>query len=279
MGNIYPKAQQEQTLEVRRKLLERLNALPTGSTVWRETVENLINELLQEMDETREERKSPEKGTFWDFSREKSEPCFAGDDRITLRPAAPGDAAFYSDIRAQYSILYKSAYYRVKENQESLFSREALAPQVFFCIIEDKKEACPVGYLGVKDTGAALWEVAIELDRAHTRQGLGPRSIRLYLNELFRITGRSEFQAVVEADNVPSQKCFEGLGAKLVGLCGSVLLKTEEEKERFEEKNLRLIDDHMRELAARLGVEPRKLLSHLLDYRLSFPLRDGAPIK
>ena len=55
----------------------------------------------------------------------------------------------------------------------------------------------------------------------------------MYLNEIQRITGKGEFKAVVEVDNLPSQKCFERLSAKLVGLCGSVVLKTDEEKRQI----------------------------------------------
>lgn len=92
------------------------------------------------------------------------------------------------------------------------------------------------------------------------------------MNGIQRITGKTEFRALVEVDNIPSQKCFEGLKAKLVGLCDSLVLKTDDERERFEERNLDLIDTHMLELAKRLGVEPRKLLSHVLDYRIRCPL-------
>lgn len=109
----------------------------------------------------------------------------------------------------------------------------------------------PIGYLGIKDTSADLWEIAIELDEKYTRHGFGPQSIQLYPNEVQRITGRTEFKAVVEVDNLPSQKCFEKLGAKLVGLCDSVVLKTDDEKERFEKRNLDLIDAHIIELAKR----------------------------
>ena len=49
-------------------------------------------------------------------------------------------------------------------------------------------------------------------------------------------------------------------------------LEIKEDKRQFEEKNLNLIDDNMKELAARMGVAPRKLLSHVLDYRLKCPL-------
>ena len=40
------------------------------------------------------------------------------------------------------------------------------------------------------------------------------------------------------------------------------------EAEKFEEEHLDEITEHMRELADELMVEPRKLLSHVLDYRI-----------
>jgi RimJ/RimL family protein N-acetyltransferase len=182
------------------------------------------------------------------------------------------DEDFYRNIRMQYSLIYRSAYYTSEGKKENLFSGEALAPQVFYCVIRDAAGNQPIGYLGIKDTSADLWEIAIEIDGKYTHQGYGSRSIRLYLNEIQRITGKDAFRALVEVDNIPSQECFEKLGAQLVGLCDSVVLKTDDEKERFEERNLDLIDAHMFALAERLGIEPRKLLSHVLDYRLKCPL-------
>ena len=38
----------------------------------------------------------------------------------------------------------------------------------------------PVGYLGIKDTRADLWDLAIELDGQQTHRGYGSRSIRLF---------------------------------------------------------------------------------------------------
>lgn len=187
------------------------------------------------------------------------------DDKIVIRPITPENEEFYRSIRTQYSIMYKSACDAAKEKGGNLFISEISPPEEFYCIIE--KDDVPAGYLGTKDTSTDLWEIAIELDAKHTRQGLGSRSIRLYLNEIQRITGKGEFKAVVEVNNLPSQKCFERLSAKLVGLCGSVVLNTDEEKRKFEEGNLGLIDTHMIELTGRLGAEPRVLLSHLLDYR------------
>lgn len=259
MGDIFKKAQQEQAKGFYQEILDKLEGLPANTHDWRGILKNAIDDIIQSGEQP------PAKKDVWDFSREKSLPVFACDNMLSIRPITADDNDFYRGIRMQYSLMYRSAYYAARE-KKSLFLHEALSPQVFYCIIEDSKEKLPLGYLGIKDTSADLWEIAIELDEKHTRQGFGPKSIRLYLNEVQHITGRTEFKAVVEVDNIPSQKCFERLGADLVGLCDSVVLKTDDEKERFEERHLELIDAHMIELSERLGVEPRKLLSHVLDY-------------
>ena len=49
-------------------------------------------------------------------------------------------------------------------------------------------------------------------------------------------------------------------------------MRLPEEQARFEEEHKDLIDDHIRMLAARISVEPKKLLTHVLDYRLECPL-------
>ena len=55
--------------------------------------------------------------------------------------------------------------------------------------------------------------------------------------------------------------------AKLVGSY-NLAFDTEEEAKIFEEENLELITEHMWTLAKELDVAPKKLLSHVLDYRL-----------
>lgn len=266
MGNILDKAQQEYARSFRQEILSKLEGLPPDTPDWKEALKKTLDGLLQA------DEQPPAKKDTWDFSREKELSVFAQDDNIALCPITSHDEEFYRSIRMQYSLIYRSAYYTAEEHKTDLFLSEALAPEVFYCIIRSQKENIPIGYLGLKDTSNELWELAIELDGEYTRQGFGPRSIRLYLNELWRITGKAEFKARVEVDNIPSQKCFEQLGAKLVGLCDSVALKTDEEKQHFEEGHLDLIDAHLTELANRLGVEPRKLLSHVLEYRLRCPL-------
>ena len=211
MGDIFKKAQQEQAKGFYQDILDKLEGLPADTPDWREALKIAIDDIIQSGEQPQTENPPPTQKDAWDFSREKALPIFVCDDTISIRPVAPDDEDFYRGIRMQYSLIYRSAYYAAKEKKESLFLSEALSPQVFYCIIEDLKEKQSLGYLGIKDTSADLWEIAIEMDEKHTRQGFGPQSIRLYLNEIQRITGKAEFQAVVEVDKLPSQKCFERL--------------------------------------------------------------------
>lgn len=266
MDRIHQKAQREQAKEVCQKMLDKLSELPAGSSIKKDELLKILDDMIQS-----EEQVSAKKEP-WDFSREKTQSVFVCGDRILIRPITPEDEGFYCDVRMQYSLMYRAAYNTAKDNKKSVLLDEIFAPQVFYCIICNSNDGQPVGYLGIKDTSAEIWEIAIELDGKYTHQGFGSRSLRLYLNEIQRRTGVGEFRAVVEVDNIPSQRCFEGLGAKLVGLCDSFVLRTEDEKKRFEERNLHLISANMIALAERIGVEPRKLLSHFLDYRIRCPL-------
>ena len=209
------------------------------------------------------------KMTVWDFSREKAQPVFASEYDLVIRPINTNDVDLYTGIRMQYSAMYRGMISTERHRKESLFLIDLCHPESFYCVI--MVEGASVGYLGIKDTRADLWEIAIELDGKHTRYGYGPRSVKLFLNEVCRITGKTEFRATVETDNIPSQRCFDRLG-DLVGLYNGGLMRLPEDQARFEENNLNLIDDNMRALATRLGVEPRKLLSHVLEYRIACPL-------
>lgn len=127
--------------------------------------------------------KSDTKREIWDFSREKARPVFVQDDAVMIRPANENDAEFYVSIRMQYSMMYRVMIGVEKRSSESLFQLDICQPESFYCIIENQ-ERVPIGYLGIKDTSAEIWELAIELDKQYTQRGLGPRSIVLFLNEI-----------------------------------------------------------------------------------------------
>ena len=47
------------------------------------------------------------------------------------------------------------------------------------------------------------------------------------------------------------------------------MFHSKEDMEKFEEENLDLIDDNIREVAKTFNVPERMLLSHVLEYRIS----------
>lgn len=267
MPSIQQKAQQDQARETRERLEAAVEGLEPGTPERKAAFRKALDDMMVP---TAGERVvlSP----IWDFSKEKALPLFTRNDTIILRSVNIADADFYVSVKVQYSLMYQGIVRLNKDLNESLLWDDLCLPKSFFCMIIDVASGNPVGYIGLKDTQIEPWEIAIELDGKYTHKGYGCQSIRLFLNEVYRISGKTEYQARVDTGNLPSQKCFEKLGAELVGLCNGPFLKLPDEKKRFEDRNLDLIDNNMRELASRLDVDPRKMLSHVLDYRLICPI-------
>ena len=195
------------------------------------------------------------------------------DDLVLVRPLTFEDRDFYCHIRAQHSMIVRTILSQVKDGGLQMFQEDVLSDYSFSCLIEDVKKDIKVGYIGIHDLRKSVWEIAIELDDAHVHQGYGSHVLPLFLNELWRVTGHAEYRARVDADNIASQGCMEKIGAKLVGICNGIVPMTAEDRVRMEEHFLYLIDDHIKQLAETIGVEPRKLLSHSLEYRLTCPLQ------
>ena len=247
------------------ELHAKADALPLLSEENRAQYKQEMEEIVALM------RKHERKDGVWDFSRERERDVFTQDDTLILRPLTVLDGDFYADIRMQYSAYYRAEISTGSHRKESLYVWAIFMLRQFYCVIEKAEDRTPIGFIGIKDSTKDVWEIAIELDQHYVGQGYGPHSVRLFLNEISRITGKTDFQAKVDADNVPSQKCFQKLG-KLVGICPAGFPMTPEKEERVIRLFHDSIDDHIRELAASLGVEPEQLLVKVLDYRMKCPL-------
>ena len=68
------------------------------------------------------------------------------------------------------------------------WSPEIKKTSAFYCVIEVEDDSQKIGYIAVKDTSKELWEIAIELDKAHCGQGCGSKAITLFLKRLNEIT-------------------------------------------------------------------------------------------
>jgi len=205
----------------------------------------------------------------WDFSKEKSARDFAGDSVLHLRPFFKEDEQFFAQIRKNRFAFSQNLSDAELIKSGSSYLRK---PNALFCLIEKTNDKTKMGYIAVEDTTKNLWEITVFLDEKHRGQGYGAKAISLFLNRLAEITGKHEFQFVAEVDDLPVQGCMRKIGAELVGL-KEYDFGTVEDRLRYEQTYQDLITPEMRVLARELCVEPQKLLSHLLDYRIRLTQR------
>lgn len=240
MGKIQEKILADQMKRDRDEIIERLfdlknNPEGDGAAISVQELKTRLEDMIAEIEEKLSELVGSGKG--WDFSREKAERVFAEDGTVRLRPFSEEDGRFYELIREQNSSLN---FWISKERIHAVYQEEVRKDTAFFCVIERISDGAKLGYISLKNTSKDLWEIAIELERSFCRQGYGAEAIPLFLKRVREITGRDQYQFLVEVDNLPCQGCMKKVGAALTGL-------------------FRFVFD----------TEPRKLLSHVLDYRLT----------
>ncbi len=183
-------------------------------------------------------------------------------NRLTLRKRLPADKENFFKLKRCYSSLSSRATDESSLNKLwEVHTRDVVLPFT----IEQNGEY--LGYCEINDTTQLPWELSIELLPQKTRQGIGAAALRAMLDEIKLRLGITEFRVRIDPNNVASQRLFEKLGAVPNGL--SVPLPLDPELlERVEQKNFHFINDHTLALAQKFGVEPRKLLSHVLEYKL-----------
>jgi RimJ/RimL family protein N-acetyltransferase len=138
---------------------------------------------------------------------------------------------------------------------------------VLVCSIIRKSDNNFCGYCEIKNINDDPPEFGIEILKSYQNKGIGFTSLNLLMSEFTKKTGAKCYRSRVDSDNYASQRVMEKLGAVPNGI-SAFLLKTSEQQERFEQENLNLIDDKLREVACKFGVQPQKLLSHVLEYRI-----------
>ena len=186
------------------------------------------------------------------------------DGSIVLRKVDVSDRDGYLQLQKENSILKnmlnEQAYCDMAWN-------EHVEPKALMLTI--RKDGAYVGYCGIKSTAEENWEIAIELLPQWVNQGIGYQAITAMIDAIATRLGVSSFRVRIDPGNRASQKLFEKLGAQPNGI-SEFLIHDQEALDKVEEDNLHLIDEKLIALAARFDVEPRKLLSHVLEYTLTY---------
>lgn len=197
------------------------------------------------------------KDTFWKLGH-----VICQDPSIVLRKVEDLDRDAFLIMQLEYSPM---KYMLAEESYRELLWKEHLSEESLMLSIE--KNGTYIGYCGIKNTSQHPWEIAIELLPQWTKRGIGPIAISAMLDAIKARLDMSIFRVRIDPGNSSSQKLFERLGAVPNGI-SEYLIHDQSIIEACEENNLHLIDEDTIALAVKFGVEPRKLLSHILEYTL-----------
>lgn len=265
MGRVLHKINRKRLNEDLEEILGKIEEMaadnPDGK-IEIDRISALLDEVIADIDKKIRGREAAGKG--WDFSQEKASDIYAENEMLKICPFTEADRAFYTAVRDAYAGIDIDTSL---ESRERAYWEGVQPDTVFYCTIVLKETGERIGYIAFKNTASNLWEFAIEILPQFCYKGYGPMAILLFLNRTKEITGKKQYQALVEPDNGPSRNCMEKLNAELVDIY-NLMFEDEDEAEQFENENLDMITEDMKQLAGRLGVEPRKLLSNVLDYRI-----------
>ena len=184
------------------------------------------------------------------------------DTHVYIRAAKETDREKFLELQNETCIMrsmLKEEAYRMM-----LWNEHIQDNAMMFTIEVDGEYA---GYCGINDLSRENWEIAIELLKEFHRKGIGYTALSILIPEIKSRLKVDKFRVKIDSDNYASQRLFEKLGAVPYGIAEHMLHK-EEDIVRCEEENIDVIDEQLVDVAEKFGVEPRKLLSHVLEYEL-----------
>lgn len=190
--------------------------------------------------------------------------CIITENEIILRKVQDSDKDIFIELQKENNIV--KSMMKEEAYRNMLWNEHIEYKALMFSVIVDNEYA---GYCGIKNTTHEQWEIAIEILNKWKHKGIGYRAISVMLDEIKNRLNVSEFRVRIDAENYPSQRLFEKLGAEPNGI-SEFLLHEEADIRRCEEENIHLLDERIQELAKQFNVEPRKLLSHVLEYKLTW---------
>lgn len=268
MGKLLKEAKKTSSMDVSLEMKHLVENLQSMSDEEREEgISNILDKLeenQEKLEKEIEKHKNIKSGKGWDFSKEKELKILVQSDKLIIRNIQEADKEKYIQIKKENSDT--PHFYQEEGYCESIW-KDTQEDNSFCCSVTRKADQNFLGYVALKNTTTNLWEVAIEFLNEYCHQGYGTEALKLFLPTIAHITRKTQFQALVEVDNIRSQKLMEKLGARLIDIYDYVFNGDEEAAEAFEAEHLDEITDRMVEQARQLGVEPRKMLSHVLDYR------------
>ena len=190
-------------------------------------------------------------------------------ERLVLRAPVDEDKLKYVDTFGSIHPLLAAEYRRNAALMQSYWEESVKGEASLCCSICMKDGGDFVGYCSVEKLSKRPLEVGINLLPEFQAHGFGPEAISVFMESIQRAAGPMDFIALIEPENVNSQKMFRRLGFKPERIA-TLFIKDPDDLRRFEDMRLQglgEIPEGLLDLAEEFGVEPRKLLSHVLVFR------------
>ena len=149
----------------------------------------------------------------WNFFDENG--ILGENDRILLRQIREEEYALFGQVLSEGK---KNKEDYQTEDTLSFYGEEINREDALYCAVIRKDENLFCGYIGISELSEEPWEFAIELFKKYHRQGIGYKSLSLFLESVKLRTGVSEFKSCVEGLNLASQKLMEKAKGNLVSV-------------------------------------------------------------
>ena len=190
-------------------------------------------------------------------------------ERLVLRASMDEDKLKYIDTFGSINPLLAAEYRRNEALMQSYWEESVKGETNLCCSICMKDGGDFVGYCSVEKLSKRPLEVGINLLPEFQAHGFGPEAISAFMESIQKTAGPMDFVAVIEPENVNSQKMFRRLGFKPERIA-TLFIKDPDDLRCFEDMRLQglgEIPEGLLDLAEEFGVEPRRLLSHVLVFR------------
>ena len=149
----------------------------------------------------------------WNFFDENG--ILGENDSILLRQIREDEYALFGQVLSEGK---KNKEDYQTEDTLSFYGEEINRDDALYCAVIRKDENLFCGYIGISELSEEPWEFAIELFKKYHRQGIGYKSLSLFLESVKLRTGVSEFKSCVEGLNLASQKLMEKAKGNLVSV-------------------------------------------------------------
>lgn len=235
-----------------------------------ENPENELDEIKAELHEIFnaivEDNNGPaEDGVAYTLEKEKSMETFAESARIRLCKHVEADRTLYIKLQKENTIMPRAFN---TDGYEDMLWDDMTEEKAFYTAIRRKEDNAYIGYCGIKNIHKDEMELAIELLKEYHHKGYGSEALRLFMETVYESAGIKTFKALVDGENVASQAMCERIGGLPSGITEH-MLHDQQYMLKYEEEYANEITEQLRDVACKFGVEPKKLLTHVLVYRFT----------